>query len=101
MVGYTLVSGATFGREIVARLKPGLDDKQIKFWTRVGFAVACVVAVIIDSQVKNVVVDLWYAYSGGCCRSIASSCQRDLFAQIPPEIGLVGRHFGHDGRFSY
>jgi SSS family solute:Na+ symporter len=64
MVGYTLVSGATFGREFVARLKPGMDDAAIKKWSRVGFAVSCVVAVGISFAVRNVAVDLWYAYSG-------------------------------------
>jgi len=64
MVGYTLVSGATFGREFVARLKPGLPDAQIKLYTRTGFAVACFFAIVIAFQVQNVVVDLWYAYAG-------------------------------------
>ncbi len=64
MVGYTLVSGATFGREFVARLKPEISDEGIKRWTRIGFAVACALAIGISLQVTNVVVDLWYAYSG-------------------------------------
>ena len=64
MVGYTLVSGATFGREFIARLKPRASDEQIKTWTRFGFGLACAVAVGVALTVENVVVDLWYAYSG-------------------------------------
>lgn len=64
MVGYTLVSGATFGREFLARIRPSSSDSDIKLFTRIGFAVACVLAVVIALQVTNVVVDLWYAYSG-------------------------------------
>lgn len=64
MVGYTLVSGATFGREFLSRLSPGMSDDQIKIWTRFGFALSCVVAITISFNVKSVVVDLWYAYGG-------------------------------------
>jgi len=64
MVGYTLVSGATFGREFIARLKPNMADKEIKLWTRVGFAASCGLGIGIAFVVDNVVLDLWYAYSG-------------------------------------
>jgi len=64
MVGYTLVSGATFGRDVVGRLRPALDDEEIKTWARVGFFISCVVAIALALSVSNVVVDLWYAYSG-------------------------------------
>ncbi|MDR3691659.1 MAG: hypothetical protein P4L46_19930 [Fimbriimonas sp.] len=64
MVGYTLVSGATFGREFLGRLNPSLDEQAIKLRTRIGFGVACLLAVGIALTVQNVVVDLWYAYSG-------------------------------------
>jgi len=64
MVGYTLVSGATFGREFLGRMHPTLSDQRIKLWTRVGFALSCVLAIGIAFLVKNVVYDLWYAYSG-------------------------------------
>ncbi|MFI5385185.1 MAG: hypothetical protein ACHQ50_03600, partial [Fimbriimonadales bacterium] len=63
MVGYTLVSGATIGREIVARLKPGLADAQVTLASRVGIAMACGVAVWLAINIKSV-VDLWYAWSG-------------------------------------
>ena len=69
MVGYTLVSGATFGREILARMRPGMDDDQVKLWTRVGFAVACATSIsilfwMLGLGKVNVVVDLWYDYGG-------------------------------------
>jgi SSS family solute:Na+ symporter len=64
LVGYSLVSGATFGREFVLRLNPKLSDHQVKAWTRVGIALACVVSVLLAINVSNVVKDLWYYYSG-------------------------------------
>ncbi len=69
MVGYTLVSGATFGREMVARIKPGMSDSTIKLWTRVGFFLACLVSIgilflLLSQGNINVVVDLWYDYGG-------------------------------------
>lgn len=64
MVGYTLVSGATFGRELVGRIFPRLNDDQLKLATRAGFALSSVLAVTLALQVKNVVLDLWYNYAG-------------------------------------
>jgi len=64
MVGYTLVGGATVGREFVARLKNWADDSRIKLWTRVGFALACLVAVVLALEIDSV-VNLWYQW-GGC-----------------------------------
>lgn len=63
MVGYTLVSGTTIGREIVGRLKPDLTDGQITNWSRVGIAMACFVAVLLALNIHSV-VDLWYSWSG-------------------------------------
>jgi SSS family solute:Na+ symporter len=63
MVGYTLVSGTTIGREIVARIRPGLNDPQVTFWSRIGIALSCIVAVLLAINIKSV-VDLWYAWSG-------------------------------------
>jgi solute:Na+ symporter, SSS family len=63
MVGYTLVSGTTIGREIVARLKPGLSEAQVTLCSRVGIAIACAVAILLAINIKSV-VNLWYAWSG-------------------------------------
>lgn len=62
MVGYTLVSGATLGREVLGRIKE-LSEERVKLWTRVGFGAACAVAVVLAINIDSV-VDLWYAWSG-------------------------------------
>jgi len=64
MVGYTLVSGATVGREFIARLKGDVEDDRIKLWTRIGFALTCFVGVLLALNIPSV-VDLWYQW-GGC-----------------------------------
>lgn len=69
MVGYTLVSGATFGRELVARICRPMPDGQIKTWTRVGFFVACAVAVYLALKLESVVA-LWYSWSGAVVGAI-------------------------------
>lgn len=63
MVGYSLVSGTTIGREIVGRLKPELDDRQVTLWSRIGIAAACAVAIGLALQIQSV-VDLWTAWAG-------------------------------------
>lgn len=63
MVGYTLVSGASIGREIVARFHPQADDAKIKQWTRIGFAAATGLAVVLALNIESV-VSLWYLWSG-------------------------------------
>ncbi|MFN3684471.1 MAG: sodium:solute symporter [Fimbriimonadaceae bacterium] len=63
MVGYTLVSGATLGREVVARLLGCGDDARVKAWTRAGFAVSTLLAVALAVWVESV-VSLWYAWAG-------------------------------------
>lgn len=60
MVGYALVSGGTFGRDIVARLKPELDAL---LWTRIGIGVACLAAIAVALTVRSV-VDIWYLVGG-------------------------------------
>lgn len=64
MVGYTLVSGATVGRELIARIKGDAEDAHIKLWTRIGFVVACLLALVLAKNIPSV-VDLWYSW-GGC-----------------------------------
>ncbi len=63
MVGYTLVSGASLGREIVGRLKRGLRDDQVGKWTKLGLFIACGVAVAIALIIPSV-VQLWYDWGG-------------------------------------
>jgi len=69
-VGYTLVAGATFGREIVARIRPEFDDAKTKLWTRIGFVVSALFAMALALAVQNVAIDLWYAYAGAVTGAI-------------------------------
>ncbi len=62
LVGYTLVCGATFGRDIVGRIKT-LSEHQTVFWTRVGLAVSGIVSFSVAIYVHSV-VDIWYSWSG-------------------------------------
>lgn len=63
MVGYALVSGATIGREIAARIGRESSDAKVNLWSRIGIAVACVLAVVVGLSVESV-VSLWYTWSG-------------------------------------
>lgn len=61
LVGYSLVSGASFGRELICRLKPSLDETK---WSRIGIGVSSVVAIGLALSIDSVVA-LWYSW-GGC-----------------------------------
>jgi SSS family solute:Na+ symporter len=63
MVGYTLVSGSTVGREIIARLKGNEADEGGTFWVRTGLIVAIVISVLLAINIQSVVA-LWYAWAG-------------------------------------
>lgn len=84
-VGYTLVAGATFGREFVARVWPGIAEDRAKAWTRAGLGLSAVFASILALNVSNVVVDLWYAYAGAITGAL-----------LPP----VALAYGRDRRLS-
>lgn len=59
-VGYALVGGASIGREIVCRARPGLDERR---WTRIGIVIACGLGVVIALLIPSVVA-IWYAWGG-------------------------------------
>lgn len=63
MVSYSLVSGATFGREFIGTIRPEIPEPHIKNWTRVGIALSVVLAALIGKQVESVVA-IWYAWGG-------------------------------------
>jgi SSS family solute:Na+ symporter len=63
MVGYTLISGATFGREFIARLNPTWPEEKVKASIRFGLVLAMCLAVPVALQVDSV-VDLWYSWAG-------------------------------------
>jgi SSS family solute:Na+ symporter len=64
MVGYTLVAGASFGRDVVSRVWRFSEDRNVKNWIRVGFGVSCILAILLATQIESV-VNLWYQW-GGC-----------------------------------
>lgn len=63
-VGYTLVSGATLGREIIGRVKGDIQSERVTGWTRWGIGLAVVLAAVLASKIDSV-VSLWYSW-GGC-----------------------------------
>lgn len=63
MVGYALVSGGTLGREIWARLRPGVSERQVTWASRVGIAIGLVVAIALSRLIPSV-VNLWYQWAG-------------------------------------
>lgn len=69
LVGYTLVSGATIGREIMGRAFPAWSEASQTLATRIGLFVAGVMAVELALYV-NSVVDLWYSWSGAIVGSL-------------------------------
>lgn len=79
MVGYTLVAGATLGRDLVARVRGG-SDADAKRWTRVGMAAATVIAIGLALAIQSVVL-LWYAWGG----AIVSA----LLVPVAASYGLV------------
>ncbi len=62
-VAYGLASGATLGREIVARFKPDAKDETINLWSRWGILVGCLVACGLAISIHSV-IDLWTAWAG-------------------------------------
>lgn len=63
MVGYALISGATFGREIIGQLKPHLAESQVKNVTRLGIALGIALAILIGGRTESV-VQIWYSWGG-------------------------------------
>jgi solute:Na+ symporter, SSS family len=63
MTGYLLVGGASFGRELVARLRPGANDAQINLWSRLGILGVGVLGVGLALRIPSV-VGLWYEWGG-------------------------------------
>ncbi len=63
MVGYSLVSGATLGRDLVSRAFGITDDAKAAAWSRIGIFASCVVAVLLALQFESV-VKIWYLWAG-------------------------------------
>lgn len=69
LVGYTLVSGATFGRELIGRLRPAMTDEAKVKWSRLGLFIAGGVAFVLALEIKSVVA-LWYSWAGAIIGSL-------------------------------
>ena len=63
LVSYTLVAGASFGREILGRIVESPTEKQVVRFTQIGIIISCVVAFLLAQSIQSV-VQLWYAWSG-------------------------------------
>ncbi len=63
MVGYSLVSGATLGRDLVSKAFGITDDAKAAMWSRVGIAASCGVAILLALQFESV-VKIWYLWAG-------------------------------------
>lgn len=59
LVGYSLVAGASLGREIICRIKPSDETK----WSRIGIVFALLMASLLATQIQSVVA-LWYSWAG-------------------------------------
>lgn len=57
--GYTLVSGATLGRDIAGRIWRSAREKSLVLWSRLGIAGATVLGVTLALTIRNV-VDIWF-----------------------------------------
>lgn len=57
--GYTLVSGATLGREIAGRLWNTTREQSLVLWSRLGIAGATLLGVTFALAIQNV-VDIWW-----------------------------------------
>jgi SSS family solute:Na+ symporter len=63
MVGYTLASGASLGRELINRVNDiQLEASEVRL-TRWGIAVASFCAIVVAVQLPSV-VSIWYLWSG-------------------------------------
>jgi SSS family solute:Na+ symporter len=90
MVGYTLISGATFGREFSARLNPEWPEEKVKSSIRFGLVLAMCVAVPVALQVDSV-VDLWYSWAGAMVGALL----------IPVVVSYLARSKGPSNGFVF
>ncbi|MFN3728407.1 MAG: sodium:solute symporter [Fimbriimonadaceae bacterium] len=69
LVGYLLVSGASIGRDLYARLVHEPDDQKVMQWSRVGVIVASLMGIGLALWVPSV-RDLWFAWAGAVVGAI-------------------------------
>lgn len=63
MVGYTLVSGGTIGRDIFSKVYPRLNEAGAAWATRAGMVLATIAAIVIAVNMSSVVY-IWYDLGG-------------------------------------
>ncbi len=59
MVGYTLVSGSTIGRDLFARIHGNLPETKVVLMTRIGILMATLLGILLAASIPSVVY-LWY-----------------------------------------
>lgn len=64
--GYALISGASLGRDVFARIKPAANPVTS---ARIGTAIALAVACLVGAWLQSV-VSIWYAWSGAIIGAI-------------------------------
>lgn len=88
MVGYTLVSGATFGRDIVLKIRGNGEATEETRWTRIGLFVGIGAAIGLASQIPSV-VQLWYSWSG----IVVGALLIPLLMSYSPKARVIGSGF--------
>ena len=69
VVGYTLVSGSTFGKEIICQIWKKPEESTKIFWSRIGIIVSSLIGITLALTMKSVVA-LWFAWAGCIVGSI-------------------------------
>jgi solute:Na+ symporter, SSS family len=83
MVGYALISGATIGREVYARLRREKDEAAIQLSSKVGIVLAFGVAIAVGLSLESV-VSLWYSWAG----AVVGAVLIPLLASYDPRARL-------------
>lgn len=84
MVGYTLVSGATLGRDVWTTWRPTTDGSEVVRRTRIGMVVGIVIAVGLALGIQSVVA-LWYAWAGAVAGALVLPI---LLAYLPTKFRI-------------
>jgi len=69
MNSFLFLSGTTFGRDFVYRLKKNKIEQNIPFYTRIGLIVSAIIAVVSAYFIQSV-ISLWYLIGSICIPGI-------------------------------
>lgn len=89
MVGYTLVTGSTLGRDLVGRIIPNLSETSLVLWTRIGIAVATLMGVGLALSIQSV-VEIWFNIGGIVVPGLLIPC---LVSYVAPQKLTPGLAF--------